>query len=284
MTQKDMILRIVASNSDPEARELEIKKMGKAFTEIAEGVLPKLRRSAVVINADKVGRSDEEILATAKSSPDSLSLEEIIRAGFLAKENSDKITIYRAAERIYPQDWRCANNLGTALFNNNDIDGAMAEFNKADQLNANNTMVKNNIGACQSRKGDRKAAAASYAAAAGAGSEVKMNMAILDIRSGNYSTAVANLSGASSFNEALAKLLAGDKDGAMSTISASKDGDSAMGEYLKAIISARKGDNAGVMKHLSASIAKDGKMKSMAAGDREFVKLFSDSNFQTVVK
>ena len=111
-----------------------------------------------------------------------------------------------------------------------------------------------------------------------------MNMAILDIRSGNYSTAVANLSGASSFNEALAKLLAGDKDGAMSTISASKDGDSAMGEYLKAIISARKGDNAGVMKHLSASIAKDGKMKSMAAGDREFVKLFSDSNFQTVVK
>ncbi|MBL0031294.1 MAG: hypothetical protein IPP27_03625 [Bacteroidetes bacterium] len=40
MPQKDMILRIVASNSDAEAREMEIKKMGKAYDEIAEGVLP----------------------------------------------------------------------------------------------------------------------------------------------------------------------------------------------------------------------------------------------------
>ena len=31
MPQKDMILRIVASNSDPEAREMEIKKMGKSL-------------------------------------------------------------------------------------------------------------------------------------------------------------------------------------------------------------------------------------------------------------
>ncbi|MFM8431610.1 MAG: tetratricopeptide repeat protein [Bacteroidota bacterium] len=282
--QRDMILRVVASNSDPEAREMEIRNMGKVYDEIAEGVLPKLRRSTVTINADKVGRSDEQILATAKTSPDSLSLEEIVRAGSLAENASDKLSIYRAAERIYPQDWRCSNNLGTVLFGNGDIDGAMAAFSKADQLSANNPIIKNNIGACQSRKDDRKAAATSYASATGAGPEVKTNMAILDIRSGNYSTAVSNLSGAGSFNEALAKLLSGDKDGAMSVISSSKEGSTAMGEYLKAIISARKGDANGVIKHLTASISKEANMKAKAAADREFIKWYNDPAFQSVVK
>ncbi len=284
MPQRDMILRIVASNTDPEAREMEIKKMGKAYTEIAEGVLPKLRRSAITINADKVGRSDDEISALAKTSPDSLSLEEILYAGKLAQDNNDKLTIYRAAERIYPQDWRCSNNVGVALFNNGDVNGAMTEFQKADQLNSGNTMVKNNMGACYSRQGDRKNAAASYATAAGAGPEVKFNMGILDIRNGNYGSAVSNLSGAASFNESLAKLLSGDKDGAMSTISTSKDGDTAMGAYLKAVISARKGDAAGVISNLKVCVGKDASMKSMAASDREFIKWFSDANFQAVVK
>ncbi len=284
MPQKDMILRIVASNSDPEAREMEIKKMGKAYTEIAEGVLPKLRRSTVTFNADKVGRSDEQISALAKSSPDSLSLEEILYAGTLTTDNNEKLSIYRSAERIYPQDWRCANNVGTCLFANGDIDGAMSQFEKADQLSNGNTMVKNNIGACYSRKGDRKNAAASYAAAAGAGPEVKSNIGILDIRNGSYSSAVSNLSGTSSFNEALAKLLSGDKDGAMSTINASADGATAMGAYLKAIISARKGEANGVISNLKDAIAKDAAVKSMAASDREFIKWFADANFQALVK
>lgn len=284
MSQKDMILRIVASNSDPEAREMEIKKMGKAYTEIAEGVLPKLRRSAVTIVADKVGRSDEQIAALAKSSPDSLSLEEILYAGTLTTDLNEKLSIYRSAERIYPQDWRCSNNVGAVLFAQGDIDGAMSQFNKADQLSANNTSVKNNIGACQSRKGDRAAAAASYAAAAGAGPEVKANMGILDIRNGNYSAAVSDYSGVNSFNAALAKLLAGDKDGAMSTINASSDSETAMGAYLKAVISARKGDASGVVSNLTASISKDANMKKMAAEDREFIKWYNDAAFQALVK
>jgi len=284
MPQKDMILRIVASNTDAESREMEIKKMGKAFTEIADGILPKLRRAAVVLNADKVGRSDEQISALAKSSPDSLSLEEILYAGTLTKENAEQLAIYRAAERIYPQDWRCANNVGVALFENNDIDGAMSQFEKADQLSSGNTSVKNNIGACYSRKGDRKNAASNYASAAGAGSEVKSNMAILDIRNGNYSSAVSNLSGAGTFNESLAKLLSGDKDGAMSTINASKEGDYAMGAYLKAVIAARKGDATGVISNLTTAVSRDAKLKSLAASDREFIKWFNDASFQSVVK
>ncbi len=284
LAQRDMILRIVASNADVDARETEIKKMGKAYTEIAESVLPKLRRSVITINADKVGRSDEQISALAISNPDSLSVEEILYAGTLIKDDNQKLTIYRSAERIYPQDWRTSNNVGTILFMKGDADGAMTEFSKADQLSKDNKMVKNNIGAVYSRKGDRPNAASSYASASGAGTEVNENMGILDIRNGNYSAAVSHYADSKTFNAALAKLLAGDKDGAMSTLDASPDASSAMGLYLKAVISARKNDAAGVVSNLQAATAKDGSLKAMASEDREFIKWFKDANFQSAVR
>ncbi len=284
MSQKDMILRIVASNSDAEAREMEIKKMGKAYEEIAEGVLPKLRRSAIVLNADKVGRSDEEITATMKSNPDSLTIEEVLYAATLTEDNNEKLSIYQTAERLFPQDWRTANNAGMVKFNMGDIDGAMTQFNKADQINANNPVVKNNMGACYSRKGDRVNAALMYASAAGAGPEVNHNQGILDIRNGNYSMAVSNLSASGSFNSALAKLLSGDKDGAMSTIEASNDKNTAMGHYLMAVISARKGDANGVVSHLKTSVGMDSNLKAKAAADREFIKWFNDASFKAAIQ
>ena len=264
MSMKDVILRIVASNSDPEAREMEIKKMGKAYKEIAEGIMPKLRKSNYVFNADKIGRSDDEISRLAKSNPDSLSVEEILYAGTLTQDNAEKLAIYSAGERIYPQDWRCANNVGMIKFRMKDVDGAMSEFSKADQLNAKNAIVMNNMGACYRQKGDRAKATEMYAAAMSAGPEVGENMAIVDILNGNYSGAVSHCGSAASFNCALAKLLSGDKDGAMSMVDASPDKDSAIGMYLKAVICARKGDAAGVISNLTASVSKDGAMKAMA--------------------
>ena len=284
LPQKDMILRIVASNSDPEARELEIKKMGKGFTEIAEGVLPKLRRSAITLNAEKTGRSDEEISALAKSNPDSLSVEEILYAATLTNDMSEKLSIYQSAERNYPQDWRTSNNVGNVLFMKGDLNGAMSEFTKADQLNSGNAIVKNNLGTVYSRKGDRKNASINYSSASGAGPEVNQNMGILDIRNGKYADGVTHYSNTNSFNAALAKLLSGDKDGAMNTIDASPDKDSANGYYLKAVISARKGDAAGVVSNLTKSVQKNPAMKAMAAEDREFIKWFNDASFKAVVK
>ena len=279
MEQKDMILRIVSSNSDPEAREMEIKKMGKVFDDVADRILPKLRRSAITLNGEKTGRSDEQITALAASNPDSLSVEEILYAATLTTDNSQKLSIYKTAERLYPQDWRAANNVGSILFMNGDMDGAMAQFTKADQLNAGNTIVKNNLGAVYSRKGDRANATTNLAAAGGAGNEVNHNMGILDIRNGNYSAAVGHYGTENTFNAALARLLSGDADGAMKTINGSSDNETAKGLYLKAIISARKGDSNGAVSNLKSSIQKDPSMKAMAAEDREFIKWFSDASF-----
>jgi tetratricopeptide (TPR) repeat protein len=284
MAMKDVILRIVSSNSDPEAREMEIKKMGKAYKEIAEGIMPKLRKSDFRFNAEKVGRTDAEISRLAKSNPDSLNNEEILYAATLTQDNNDRLAIYSAGERIYPQDWRSSNNVGAVKFQMKDVDGAMAEFSKADQLSANNPIVMNNMGAGYRQKGDRKKAAEMYAAAMSAGSEVGENMAVVDILNGDYSAAVGHCGSGASFNCALAKLLSGDKDGAMSTLNASPDANTAVGHYLMAVISARKGDCAGVASHLTSSIQMDGSMKAMAKDDREFIKCFNDAAFKTAVQ
>jgi hypothetical protein len=284
MAQKDMILRIVSSNSDPEAREMEIKKMGKAYTEIADRILPKLRKSDIVYNAQKEGRSDEQISATAKSNPDSLSVEELLRAGSLTNDNGEKGTIYANAERMYPNDWRAANNAGAIKYMNKDVDGSMTEFQKADQLSANNPVVKNNMAAVYLAKGDRKAAMENLNAASGAGDEVNWNMAAIDIMNGNYSSAVSHCGAANTFNCALAKLLNGDKSGAQSTLEASPDKDSAMGHYLMAVIAARNGNGADVTSHLTTAVGKDASLKAMARDDREFMKWYGDAGFKAIVQ
>ena len=70
----------------------------------------------------------------------------------------------------------------------------------------------------------------------------------------------------------------------MSTVDASPDKDTALGYYLKAIISARKGDASGLVSNLKSSIAKDGTMKAFAKDDREFIKWFKDANFKGVTE
>src|SRR4029077_6934406 len=47
LPQKDMIIRIVESNTPGDKRNHEMKNMTKVFNEIKETMLPKLRRAAV---------------------------------------------------------------------------------------------------------------------------------------------------------------------------------------------------------------------------------------------
>jgi len=59
----------------------------------------------------------------------------------------------------------------------------------------------------------------------------------------------------------------------MSTIESSSDKDSAMGNYLKAVIAARKSDATGAANYLKAAFAKDGSLKPKAQTDMEFLKI-----------
>jgi hypothetical protein len=69
LQDKNVILRVLEMYKDPEERERQIRNMSEGFRELADGILPELRRSRLIINYETVGRSDEQIKEQYASDP-----------------------------------------------------------------------------------------------------------------------------------------------------------------------------------------------------------------------
>ena len=169
---KELILRVLSMHSDPEVREREIRNIASAFAVVADQILPKLRRSLFVVNTELIGKSDDELKALAKSNPSDLNVEELLYSATLFDNNNDKLAIYEACMRQFPNDWRGFNDAGMIQFEMGNIAAAQANFNKANSMSANNPVVQNNLGAVALKNGDLKQAEVYFGAATGAGQEV----------------------------------------------------------------------------------------------------------------
>jgi Flp pilus assembly protein TadD len=280
---KELILRVLSMYSDNAKREQEIKNMAETYVELAEEILPKLRRTQITLNADEMARTDEEITALTKSNPDTLSVEELLYAATLTNDVDEKLRIYKLAKKQYPEDWRTHNNVGYILVLKNDMAGAKAEFEAA--ANAKSTpIVSNNMGVVALFNGETTEAKEKFTAASGAGNEVNYNLGIVAIKEGDYSTAVSKMGGENTLNSGLAKLLNGDNEGALKAIDASEDKETAAGYYLKAVVGARTGNKDLMANNLKSAIAKDSSLKKKAANDAEFISFREDPVFTDIVK
>ncbi|HXP49871.1 MAG TPA: hypothetical protein VN922_07960, partial [Bacteroidia bacterium] len=143
---KDLIIRVLSMYTDHDQRMKEIKNMSKTYTELADHILPKLRRAIIQLNAEKMSRTDAQISQLATSHPDSLSVEELLYAATLTTDMNQKLSIYMAAEKQNPNDWRCANNVGYVEMMQNKLSDAANEFQKASTLAPTNAAVLNNMG------------------------------------------------------------------------------------------------------------------------------------------
>ena len=83
LQDKDLVLRVISMYQDPETREKEIKNISAVYSDLAETILPQLRRSRLTANIEIIGKSDDEISALAKSNPSELNIEEILYAATL---------------------------------------------------------------------------------------------------------------------------------------------------------------------------------------------------------
>lgn len=278
IADKDLILRILTMYSDLNKRESEIKNLAATYTEVAEKILPELRRSQITVTYEIVGRSDEEIMALARSAnADSLNIEEMLYAANMTDDMNEKNAIYQKASQTYPNDYRAYNNMGVMSLKKNDLVNAKKMFETAN-TKQDNTVSKNNLGIISRLNGDRKDAQKMYESASGAGNEVNYNLGVLNIMNGNYDAAVNNMKGYNTFNKALAQVLAGNNEAALSTLNQAPEKDTAEGQYLKAIIGSRMNDASMVSNSLKASYALDASMKEKAATDLEF------RNFQNEIK
>jgi len=281
---KELILRVLSMYSDPEVREREIKNLSSAFTAVATDILPKLRRSKITASVDLVGRTDEEISALAINDPSKLNQAELLYAATLTSDPQIQKIIYTNFTKVYADDWRGYNNLGTVLLALNDVDSAAVNFEKADQLNPKNPIIQNNLGCVELKKKNLAKAEELFGAATGAGKEVSDNLGIVKIMQGQYETATKYFTDEtqSPANRALAQLLNNDNNGALRTLNAAPV-ESGRIYYLKAIIAARTARTSMMYENLGKAIKKDEAYRALAKTDLEFAKYFDDQNFKLIL-
>lgn len=265
---KDLILRVLSMYSDPAQREQELKNMSSTFEVLAEEILPQLRYSRITASIDLIGKSDEEITKLANSTPDSLTVEELLYAATLTEDKGKQLEIYVKATELFPNDFRGYNNAGMVCYETGKYSEAEAWFSKAEKINANAAQVQMNQGLMALKANDQEKAAQCFGNAASL-DETKEATGVLYLKQGEYQKAVKAFGDVKSNNAALAQILVKDYSKAQKTLDGITSPD-ATTYYLKAIVAARTNNGNAVSSNLRKSIEMDASMKNAAANDIEF--------------
>ena len=267
---KDLILRVLSMYNDPEVREREIKNISAVYGELAEEILPQLRRARLTLNYQLIGRSDEEILAAVKEDASVLSVEELLYAATLVETAKEKAAIYNTTAKLFPNDYRAYNNLAELAMNDGDYAAAKNFLEKAAKLNAAAAEVNTNLGMLALIDGN-VADAENYLVK---GTDAKANEAALGnlyVAQGQYERAVSAFGETKSNAAALAQIMAEDYTAAKSTLAAVETPD-AYTYYLNAIVGARTNNAAMVAENLVKAIRLDSSLREKALNDAEFRK------------
>ena len=276
LQDKDLILRVLSMYSDPERREAEIKNISSVYKDLADEILPQLRRARLTANYDIIGRSDEEINEAFDTDAKVLSVEELLYAATLTNDNARKEAIFNKTTQLYPEDFRAYNNLGELAFAAGDVAKAESFFKKAASKNANAPEVNANLGLCELTKNNVASAEAYLGKATGANAANEA-LGNLYIKQGQYQKAVSAFGDAKTNRAAQAQILAKDYNNAKATLQAVEKKD-AMTDYLMAIVGARTNNESLVSSSLKSAIAKDASLAKKAETDREFAKYTSVLN------
>ena len=270
LQDKDLILRVLSMYQDPEQREHEIKNISSIYKDLADEILPQLRRARLTANYDIIGRSDEEINEAFDTNAQVLSVEELLYAATLTNDKSRQEAIFNKTIQLYPNDFRAYNNLGQMAFASGDIKKAESYFKQAAVQNANAPEVNSNLGLCELAKNNIVSAETYLGKGIGANA-INEALGNLYIKQGQYQKAVNAFGDAKTNSAAQAQILAKDYNKAKATLQAIEDKD-AMTDYLMAIVGARTNNESLVSSSLKSAIAKDSNMATMASNDREFAK------------
>ncbi len=301
------ILRVVNGSGTFEEKEKALRKL-PVYKKVFKDVYPELRRSRTEILTVIEKRSDAEIsvlakqIAEGKLPADTLSYGELAYAAHLTPSVDEKIAIYEATVKTY-DNWACHNNLGAAYLmkaietkDTGLVEKAATQFDIS-LREKQNCFATGNSGVAEALQGNYGKASELVSAAmemplpSKAAAGFSGTKGALEIMEAKYADAVKTLSNAKEtphnlFNKALAQLLTKDFQNAIITSeeATAKASGCAMAYYVKAIAESRLGKTSESIDALKQAIAADPSLKTKAAGDLEFSKMFADSNFISVVK
>lgn len=264
---KDVILRVLSMYQDPQEREQQIKNMSAGFRELADGILPELRRARLTINYETVGRDDQQIKDQLKADASQLSVEELLYAATLTDDAAEKEKIYTTTTKLWDKDVRAFNNLATLAWQQGDYSLAQERLYKALAIDPNSPEVNANLGMLALQQGD-VAQAENYISKAANAFGLDEVMGNLHLAQGNYVLAAQDLANTISNSAGLAQLLTKDYEKAAQTLKAVKNGDG-ITDYLQAIICARQGNDGMAGFFLRQAVQKDPSLAAYSANDLE---------------
>ena len=268
---KDVILRVLSMYKDPEEREQQIKAISSAFRELADGILPQLRRARMIANYELIGRDDEQILAQIKEDPSKLSVEELLYGATLYDNDlNGAANAYQKAVDLYPNDARAYNNLATIAYAQGDyakakqwLQRALGKDNKVAEANANLGLLALQAG--------NLSEAENYIARGSSANGVNEIIGNLHLAQGKYAQAQQDFGSLKTNSAALAQLLNKDYAAAANTLKgvANPDGTTA---YLQAIVASRIGNKSDAANALEKALKLDPSLRSYANKDLELMK------------
>ncbi len=265
---KELILSVLSMYKDPEQREREIRNLSSIFDQLADQILPRLRKSRITASINVIGKSDQEIRDLYSSNPSALSADELLYAATLVDDNGDKMKIYETAARLYPNDYRAFNDLGLTQYVAGNYDAAKGNFAKATRLAPEAAEPQMNLGLISLMNKDYRQANQKFGAAAGL-EELNDAMGTYYLMTGDANAAVKAFGNAKTNNAALAQILAKDYSKAKSTL-AGVTAPNAMTYYITAILGARTNNDTMVNNNLRQAVKLDRSLADKAAKDLEF--------------
>lgn len=280
LQDKDLVLRVLSMYTDPADREREIKNISVIYKDLAETILPQLRRSRLVANVETVGRTDNELIQAFNTNPSSLTANELLYTATL--QGTPQERIYTVVTQRFPADYRGWNNLGAFYFANGQIDAAQKAFLKAQQINNKAPEPNMNLGLLAMADGDIAKAEQLIANGSQANTSNEA-LGLLYLKKGDYNKAIQAFGDTKSNNAALAQILTKNYNQAEQTLNSisNKDG---MTHYLEAIVAARTNDATGVAHHLGAAFEADPNLKQNAIYDLEFAKFANNTTVSFLFK
>lgn len=297
IAQKNQILNVVKSQSSNEMREQKIREMTDIYPEIADAILPPLRRAEMSLICKKHDTyTDAELISHVKSNPKEFSINERLYAASVSQDLSEQEAIFKALieDESTQSDWRAYNDLGALKLNayyNGGSDKELAEaisyLNKAAALSPNNGVILNNLAMANFLQGNLAEAKTNFQASNDAAVEaVNQDYALgmFAIQDGDYTKAIQMMKNKNcDYNTALVQILNKDYTAAQNTLNCIEKVD-AKTAYLKAVLAARLKDEAKIYSNLESAINMDASLKKTAKRDAEFKRYRHTDTFKNLVK
>ena len=268
---KDVILRVLSMYKDPQEREQQIRNMSEGFRELADAILPELRRSRLIIHYETIGRNDEQIKAQYNEDAAKLSADELLYYATLEEDAAKKEEIYAKTAQLYTNDYRPLNNQAVMAFNRGDeakakelLAQAITKSNNAAEANATLGLI--------ALKNGNVAEAENLIAKAADANALNEALGNLSIAKGNYAQAEEYFKDSYNNSAALAQLLNKNYAAAKATLNNIKNPDG-LTSYLHAIVSARQGNKYAANSYLKEALQKDPSLKAYAENDLEFANV-----------